>query len=132
VIDRHLRANAQRHLEATVYSQPLLRQNLESGSPGYAVVRFSMGLGRPTVMSVVHTGENAPANVEQLLRGRPEAALPPYLNERRQLRVYLRSDLLILKPNEVRCWTCAAGLNDADAILADDWLATPHDSSISA
>ena len=57
-----------------------------------------------------------------MLRGQFESDVPPYLNERRQLRLYGEDDVFILKPTEVRYWTCTAGLNDADVILADHWL----------
>ena len=57
-----------------------------------------------------------------MLRGRFEADVPPYLNERKQLRLYGDKDLFVLKPSETRYWTRTAGLNDADVILADHWL----------
>jgi hypothetical protein len=57
-----------------------------------------------------------------MLRGQFESDVPPYLNERRQLRLYGDGDLFILKPTEARYWTRTAGLNDADVILADHWL----------
>ena len=50
------------------------------------------------------------------------ADVPPYLNERRQLRLYGPDDLFFLKPTEARYWTATVGLNDADVILADHWL----------
>ena len=74
---------------------------------------------------VVREGDPADLNaLTQLLLGRFETEVPPYLNERRQLRIYGSGDLFILKPAEIRYWTATAGLNDADVILADHWLRT--------
>jgi hypothetical protein len=86
-------------------------------------VRFVMAQGGPTENPVVRDGD--PTEIDRLadlLRGRLEIDIPPYLNERRQLRLYGADDLFILKPTESRYWTRTAGLNDADVILADHWL----------
>jgi len=61
-----------------------------------------------------------------LLRGQVNSHIPPYLNERRQVRIYTDSDLSILKPSETRYWTRTAGINDADVILADHWIKGGH------
>ena len=82
-----------------------------------------MAKGAPSSEAVVRDGETSDLTaLAAVLRGRFEADVPPYLNERRQLRVYGEDDLFILKPAEVRYWTETAGLNDADVILADHWV----------
>jgi hypothetical protein len=96
---------------------------LATGVPGITAVRFVMASGGPRRDAVVREGDPADlAALAQLLLGRLETNVPPYLNERRQLRIYGADDLFILKPTEVRYWTATAGLNDADVILADHWL----------
>jgi hypothetical protein len=122
-VDAYLRARGERHLEAVVYTRHLTKGDLAAGVPGVTAVRFVMVPGKPAAEPVVREGE--PADLDSLavlLRGRLEADIPPYLNERRQLRLYGADDLFILKPTENRYWTPTAGLNDADVILADHWL----------
>jgi len=122
-VDAYLRARGERHLEAIVYTKRLTKGNLAAGVPGITAVRFVMASGPPRRNAIVREGD--PADLEALaglLRGRFDADVPPYLNERRQLRLYGPDDLFILKPTETRYWTATAGLNDADVILADHWL----------
>jgi hypothetical protein len=122
-VDAHLRARGQRHLEAITYSRASGGGGAGLGVPGVTAVRFVMAAGAPGDAPVVREGD--PADLEALaglLRGRLEADIPPYLNERRQLRLYGADDLFVLKPTEARYWTRTAGLNDADVILADHWL----------
>ena len=122
-VNAYLRARGERHLEAVVYDKRLKQADWSAGIPGVTAVRFIMAAGGPGAEPVVRDGE--PADLEALatmLRGRFESDVPPYLNERRQLRLYGEDDVFILKPTEVRYWTCTAGLNDADVILADHWL----------
>jgi hypothetical protein len=79
--------------------------------------------GRPDTQTVVSDGDAADLEaLASVLRNSFESAVPPYLNERRQLRIYGNADLFILKPAEVRYWSRTAGLNDADIILADHWV----------
>jgi hypothetical protein len=68
------------------------------------------------------------ARLSTLFRGQVGADVPPYLNERRQLRIYDENALFILKPSEVRYWTRTTGLNDGDAVLADHWIKGLHAS----
>lgn len=122
-VDAYLRARGERHLEAVVYTGGLTNGDIAAGIPGVTAVRFVMSSGAPKPDAVVREGD--PADLEglaKLLRGRLESEAPPYLNERRQLRIYGTDDLFILKPTEIRYWTPTAGLNDADVILADHWL----------
>jgi hypothetical protein len=122
-VDAYLRARGERHLEAIVYTKRLTKGDLAAGVPGITAVRFVMASGAPRRDAIVREGD--PADLETLaglLRGRFDADVPPYLNERRQLRLYGPDDLFILKPTETRYWTATAGLNDADVILADHWL----------
>ena len=122
-VDAYLRARGERHLEAVIYPVRLSKGDLGSGISGVTAVRFLMAPGAPGAQSVVRDGD--PADLEQLaalLRGRLDADIPPYLNERRQMRLYGADDLFILKPTENRYWTRTTGLNDADVILADHWM----------
>jgi hypothetical protein len=64
----------------------------------------------------------------KMLRSPLKENAPPYLNHRRQIRVYEQNELFILKPSESRYWTLTAGLNDADAILADHWISAENAS----
>jgi hypothetical protein len=122
-VDAYLRARGERHLEAVVYTKRLAKGDLGAGVPGVTAVRFTMASGAPRGDAVVREGDPADLDVlAALLRGRLESKVPPYLNERRQLRLYGADDLFILKPTETRYWTATAGLNDADVILADHWL----------
>lgn len=121
-VDAYLRSRGERHLEAYVYGGKLIAPDSD-GIPGVTAVRLSMASGAPDAAPVVRDGDRADlASLAQLLRGRFEADIPPYLNERRQLRIYSDDSLFILKPSERRYWTQTIGLNDADVILADHWL----------
>lgn len=127
VVNTYLRALGKRHLEAVFYPQYIVRTDLLDGTPGITAVRFAMVAGAPPDRPVVHQGERAEMErLTTLLRGQIHVDTPPYLNERRQLRIYSENDLFILKPSEVRYWTRTAGLNDADAILADHWIKNRH------
>lgn len=122
-VNAYLRARGERHLEAIVYETRLKQADWSAGIPGVTAVRFVMKPGAPDMRPAVSDGD--PADLEGLatmLRGQFEGNVPPYLNERRQLRLYGDDDLFILKPTEVRYWTRTAGLNDADVILADHWM----------
>jgi hypothetical protein len=57
-----------------------------------------------------------------MLHGQVNTEVAPYINERRQLRIYGANELFVLKPSEVRYWMRTTGLNDADVILADLWM----------
>lgn len=122
-VNAYLRARGERHLEAIVYQKRLKQVDWSSGVPGVTAVRFVMEPGGPSAEATVRDGD--PTELDALaamLRGQFESDVPPYLNERRQLRLYGDGDLFILKPTEARYWTRTAGLNDADVILADHWL----------
>lgn len=122
-VDAYLRARGQRHLEAVIYTKRITKGDLSAGIPGVTAVRFVMASGAPKQEPVVKEGDPVDlGTLTELLRGRLESEVPPYLNERRQLRIYGADDLFILKPTEIRYWTATAGLNDADVILADHWL----------
>ncbi len=122
-VDAYLRARNERHLEAIIYPVRLTNGDLASGIAGITAVRFVMARGGAEREPVVRDGDPSELKaLAALLRGQFDAASPPYLNERRQIRLYGSDDLFILKPSEVRNWTRTAGLNDADVILADHWL----------
>lgn len=122
-VNAYLRARGERHLEAMIYPKAITPADWAGGIPGVTAVRFVMAHGAPSSEAIVRDGDAADlATLAAVLRGRFEADVPPYLNERRQLRIYGEDDLFILKPAEVRYWTQTAGLNDADVILADHWV----------
>jgi hypothetical protein len=122
-VNAYLRARGKRHLEAIVYPRRIRKGNMADGSPGVTAVRFAMVEGAVTNAPVVRQGGDADAErLTTLFHGQESADVPPYLNERRFLRIYRDSDLFVLKPSEVRYWTRTAGLNDADVILADHWI----------
>lgn len=126
-VNAYLRAAGQRHLEAILYPHQLVGATASRGAPGIRAVRFSMTPGAPADTPVVREGSQAEiARLGDLLRGRVNAEVPPYLNERRHLRVYVENDLFVLKPSEARYWTRTAGLNDADIVLADHWISNKH------
>lgn len=130
-VNAYLRAKGKRHLEAIIYPQRIVQANLIDGTPGITAVRFAMVAGAPTDTPVVHKGSEAEIDhLATLIRGQVNPDVPPYLNERRQLRIYSDNDLFILKPTEVRYWSKTAGLNDADAILADHWITGQYASVI--
>lgn len=127
VVNAFLRAKRVRHLEAVVYSRRIAAGNIVDGIPGITAVKFMMVPGAATDEPIVHLGDNT--DMERLgavLRGQNKLDVPPYLNERRQLRIYGDNELLVLKPSEVRYWMRTTGLNDADVILADHWMKDRH------
>lgn len=122
-VNAYLRARGERHLEAILYPKNLKQTDWSAGIPGVTAVRFVMQPGASAEQPIVRDGE--PGELDELaamLRGKFDSEVPPYLNERRQLRLYGEKDLFILKPTEMRYWTRTAGLNDADIVLADHWL----------
>ena len=122
-INTYLRAQNTRHVHAAIYRKRFANTDFATRVPGITAVRFRMAPGGPGLEPVVR--EDDPSHLDALvtkLRGHLGADSPPYLNERRVLRIYGDDDLFILKPTEVRYWTRTAGLNDADIILADHWL----------
>ena len=122
-VNAYLRAQDERHVEALIYTRHLTSPDLAAVIPGVTAVRFVMAPGGPRSEPVVRTGEITELDtLVSMLRGQFEVDVPPYLNERRQLRLYGDKDLFVLKPTETRYWTRTAGLNDADIILADHWL----------
>jgi len=128
-VNAYLRAKGKRHLEAVVYPSRVVRGNVADGAPGIIAVRFAMVAEAPQDIPMVHVGANEEVDrLATLLRGSIDVEIPPYLNERRQLRIYNESNLFVLKPTEARYWTRVAGLNDADVILADHWMTKRHAS----
>ena len=127
VVDGYLRTRGARHLQAAVYSAPLVGANWAEGGGGLTAVRFRMGAGAAPREPAIALGEDAElAALAEQLKGWMKSDIPPYLNERRNLRLYLGDSLFMVKPSEVRYWTRSAGLNDADVILADHWLKSSH------
>lgn len=128
-VNAYLRARGKRHLEATIYPRRIATGNVIDGTPGVDAVRFAMIAGAPSEVPCVHQGSEAEVErLGALLRGQVSLNVPPYLNERRQLRIYDENALFILKPSEVRYWSRTTGLNDGDVILADHWIKGLHAS----
>lgn len=128
-VNAYLRARGKRHLEAVIYSRHIALGNVIDGTPGVDAVRFAMVAGAATDLPCVRQGSDAEiARLAALFRGQVSSDVPPYLNERRQVRIYDENALFILKPSEVRYWTRTAGLNDGDAVLADHWIKGLHAS----
>jgi hypothetical protein len=128
-VNTYLRARGKRHLEAVIYPRHIAAGNIIDGTPGVDAVRFAMVAGAPTEAPCVRQGSDEEvARLAALFRGQVSSDVPPYLNERRQLRIYDENTLYILKPSEVRYWTRTAGLNDGDAVLADHWIKGLHAS----
>lgn len=126
-VNAYLRARGKRHLEAVIYPRRVSTSNAIDGRPGVDAVRFAMVAGAPSGTPCVHQGsEKEVARLAAIFRGQVNSDVPPYLNERRVLRIYDENALFILKPSEVRYWTRTAGLNDGDAILADHWIKGLH------
>lgn len=126
-VNAYLRARGKRHLEAVIYSRHISPGNTVDGTPGVDAVRFAMVAGAPSTSPCVHRGNDEEiSRLSALFRGQVNSAIPPYLNERRLLRIYDENALFILKPSEKRYWTRTAGLNDGDAILADHWVKGIH------
>ncbi|MFV1564369.1 MULTISPECIES: HsdM family class I SAM-dependent methyltransferase [Phaeobacter] len=127
VVDGYLRRRGVRHLEASVYTRPLVSASWADGGAGLTAIRFRMSAGAPPREPAIALGDDAELTaLADQLKGWVKSDMPPYLNERRNLRLYLGDSLFIVKPSEVRYWTKTAGLNDADVILADHWLKASH------
>lgn len=121
VVNAYLRARGERHLEAVVYPPNARSRGLQPGVPGTAAVRFFMASGPPLEQIVHSGGSDDLQNLAVAVRDQVTTWVPPYLHERRQLRVYGENDLVVVKPSEARYWTRVTGLNDGDIILADHW-----------
>jgi hypothetical protein len=128
-VNVYLRARGKRHLEAVIYSRHIAAGSVIDGTPSMDAVRFAMVAGPPTDVPCVYQGSDEEiSRLSSLFRGQVNPDVPPYLNERRQLRIYDEKALFILKPSEMRYWTRTVGLNDGDAILADHWIKELHES----
>ena len=109
-IDAFLAAAGKRHFEGIVN---VAREE------GFASVTFTMRDGGPLPEPAVVSSERRGGDHEEPFASLMTGGHLPYLNERRAIRFYKGDVLTVLKPAEWRYWTVAAGLNDADAILAD-------------
>jgi hypothetical protein len=117
-VDAYLRAAGRRHLEAIVFALEPPR----AATTELAAVRLRMRPGAPAdEPAIADASRDEQTHLMRAFADLARGDSLPYLNERRSLRVYSRDELLVLKPAEWRYWTQTAGLNDADAILADHW-----------
>jgi hypothetical protein len=128
VVNTYLRARGKRHLHASIYEKQFISAAPFSAAPGTTVVKFSMLPGPVSEPSVTLSDSQELEKLAKMLRSPLKENAPPYLNHRRQIRVYEQNELFILKPSESRYWTLTAGLNDADAILADHWISAENAS----
>ncbi|HTU44866.1 MAG TPA: N-6 DNA methylase [Bryobacteraceae bacterium] len=126
VVNAYLHARGERHLEAIVYADSIPHAKQALAVPGIAVVRFVVSPGLPAKQPVRQGNDSDIDRLAALFQGQAVPNAPPYLNERRLLRIYGDHDLFILKPAESRYWTRTSGLNDADSILADHWIKGRH------
>lgn len=128
-VNAYLRARGKRHLEAIIYPRRITAGSAFDGTPGVDAVGFVMVAGAPADAPCVRQGSDTESlRLAALFRGQVSSEIPPYLNERRQLRIYDENALFILKPSEVRYWSRTAGLNDGDVVLADHWIKRLHAS----
>jgi len=126
VVNTFLRAKGARHLEGVTYPVSHWERSPD-GLPGLAAVKFIMVNGAAPESPIIHDGDSLElAQLSAILRGQVNEHVPPYLNERRHLRIYSENALLVLKPAESRYWTKTMGLNDADVVLADHWMKGRH------
>jgi len=109
-IDVYLATAGKRHFEATINIAP---------AESFASVTFTMSDGAPNPEPAVRTSGSGGQDRDEILNGLMTGGHLPYLTERRAIRFYQGDVLTVLKPAEWRYWTVTAGLNDADAILAD-------------
>ena len=96
-INAYLRAQNTRHIEAAIYRRRFTTSNFASRIPGVTAVRFRMAPGAPGLEPIVR--EDDPSYLDALvtkLSGYFGADSPPYLNERRVLRIYGDDELFIL------------------------------------
>ncbi len=119
VINAYLRARGERHLEAELLQLGGIRDE----EAGLSAVRFRMVAGRPPDMvPAARRPGSPPPSIAAILADFVEASRLPYLNEKRQLRVYgPGGEMTFIKPRQARYWTGTAGLDDADLILSDHW-----------
>jgi len=111
VIDGYLAVRGASKLVAEVYGLP------ESSSLRVVKLRLvDRASAEPALSNVPMSG------LEPLLE-RIAETLPDTMRERlhtrRHLRIYGEGELYVMKPNQRRYWTRSAGLNDADAVLAE-------------
>jgi len=126
-INAYLRAKGERHVEADVLAFDAATSGLEDA---LAAVRFRMRPGAPADSAAVHVVvASREGGLGGLLGGLSKGTTLPYLNERRQLRIYGSDDITFVKPRERRYWSRTSGLNDADLILADHWFDGPDASA---
>ncbi|WLT33350.1 class I SAM-dependent DNA methyltransferase [Geothrix sp. PMB-07] len=122
-VNRYLKARGKRHLEAVIYPHPPPRPSFSRSESPMSVVSFSMEAGSPGDHELIGISAISGNDlVRRLLSGAENPNVPPYLNERKHVRIYAGPALFILKPAEIRYWTDVYALNDADMILADHWV----------
>jgi hypothetical protein len=122
-VNKFLKARGKRHLEAVIYPHLPPRPSFFRSESPMSVVSFSMETGSPEDSELIQISATSGKDlVRKLLSGTENPNVPPYLNERKHVRIYAGSTLFILKPAEIRYWTDVHALNDADMILADHWV----------
>lgn len=103
----------------TLNQRVMVADVFDVGKAPLQVVRFSMlpAPGRESAIQTIQAG-----NLEAVLRkiaGQLPAQIAARVYTRRVLRIYTGNDLYVVKPAQLRYWSRSAGLNDADAIIAE-------------
>lgn len=106
-------ARRKRHMRAEVIDLPL--------GAALRVVRFVIeeGVGEPTVSTV--TPQGPLADVLARIGTRLKVKIATALSAERELRVYGRDEVVIIKPAARRHWMGVAALEDADAVVAESF-----------
>jgi hypothetical protein len=103
----------------TLNERDMVANVFDVGKAPLQVVRFSMlpAPGREPAVQTTQAG-----NLDAILRkiaGQLPAQIADRVYTRRTLRIYTGNDLYVVKPAQLRYWSRSAGLNDADAIIAE-------------
>jgi hypothetical protein len=103
----------------TLGERVLVADVIEAGAAPLQVVKFSF-LASPGQEEIVRTTK---AQALRSVLDRIASQLPHQIVERiytrRDLRIYNKQDIYIVKPAQKRYWSRSAGLNDADMIISE-------------
>lgn len=121
-VNAFLKVRGMRRLQGTSYPTRQTLDGILEGS-NLAAVRFVMNLASECANTALDKPLSADlSTLVQAADHEAHRVHPPYFRERRNLRVYDKDTVFVLKPAERRYWTRTAALNDADLILSDHWV----------